>query len=212
MSASSHSMIIPRNETASTLTWPQIRPYRQAAGRSEESPMLAVGLRSQKAKAPLGEAGLSLEEARGDDLRFISKTPKHPSSSTLLRGNSAADRWAGFSQRCILQSARYAGTRPPKNGINAWLSACARPEVKIISAPAVSLRGRGRRADRRRGARSQAPGRSSRPAMAPVLSGDPAAADNACRRARWCRCGASPSPTKQGASSAAMSLSLTSGH
>jgi hypothetical protein len=34
------------------------------------------------------------------------------------------------------QSPDYAGTRPPKNGISAWLSACGRPEVKIISAPA----------------------------------------------------------------------------
>src|SRR5260370_37735360 len=33
----------------------------------------------------------------------------------------------------------YAGTRPPKNGINAWLSVCGRFEVKIIAAPASSL-------------------------------------------------------------------------
>ena len=33
----------------------------------------------------------------------------------------------------------YAGTRPPKNGISAWLSACARFDVNTISAPAVSL-------------------------------------------------------------------------
>ena len=30
----------------------------------------------------------------------------------------------------------YAGTRPPKNGISAWLSVCGRLDVKIISAPA----------------------------------------------------------------------------
>jgi hypothetical protein len=30
----------------------------------------------------------------------------------------------------------HAGTRPPKNGINARLSLCGRFEVKIISAPA----------------------------------------------------------------------------
>ena len=30
----------------------------------------------------------------------------------------------------------HAGTRPPKNDINARLSRCGRPEVKIISAPA----------------------------------------------------------------------------
>ena len=33
----------------------------------------------------------------------------------------------------------YAGTRPPKNGISAWLSVCVRLDVKIISAPASSL-------------------------------------------------------------------------
>ena len=33
----------------------------------------------------------------------------------------------------------YAGTRPPKNGISAWLSVCGRLDVKIISAPAVSI-------------------------------------------------------------------------
>ena len=32
----------------------------------------------------------------------------------------------------------YAGTRPPKNGVRAWLSLCGRFEVKIISAPASS--------------------------------------------------------------------------
>src|SRR5512138_1521914 len=52
-------------------------------------------------------------------------------------------------QRCRCQSgnsgggparklSNYAGTRPPKNGISAWLSVCGRPEVKIISAPAPS--------------------------------------------------------------------------
>ena len=30
----------------------------------------------------------------------------------------------------------YAGTRPPKNGISAWLSVCGRCDVKMISAPA----------------------------------------------------------------------------
>ena len=33
----------------------------------------------------------------------------------------------------------YAGARPPKNGISAWLSVCVRLDVKIISAPAASL-------------------------------------------------------------------------
>src|SRR5436305_14904785 len=36
------------------------------------------------------------------------------------------------------QAADQAGTRPPKNGIKAWLSVCGRLEVKIISAPAAS--------------------------------------------------------------------------
>jgi hypothetical protein len=52
----------------------------------------------------------------------------------------------------------HAGTRPPKNGINARLSVCGRFEVKIISAPASSLsRARGPKQiggaarDRRRG-------------------------------------------------------------
>ena len=39
---------------------------------------------------------------------------------------------------------RYAGTRPPKNGISAWLSVCGRFEVKIISAPALSASRPGR--------------------------------------------------------------------
>ena len=42
----------------------------------------------------------------------------------------------------------------------------------------------------RRAARWRAPDRSSRPAMAQAVSAGPAAADNACRRARRCRCAA----------------------
>ena len=82
----------------------------------------------------------------------------------------------------------YAGTRPPKNGISAWLSVCGRLEVKNISAPAVSLSRRGdpSRSDTRRaiaGAGSiQSTGHGA------SLPAGPATADSGCRRARRCRC------------------------
>src|SRR5262245_19787023 len=43
-----------------------------------------------------------------------------------------------FGQDQAPKNAGHAGTRPPKNGISAWLRACGRPDVKIISAPAPS--------------------------------------------------------------------------
>ena len=74
----------------------------------------------------MGGANGSRECAPDDRLRDTHQ------SSSLMDGD-------GF--RCalpILQAVRYAGTRPPKNGISAWLSVCGRFEVKTISAPAVS--------------------------------------------------------------------------
>ena len=82
----------------------------------------------------------------------------------------------------------HAGTRPPKNGIRARLSVCGRPDVKTISAPAVSASRRAARADPQRAGQSRARDRSSPPAMARAPPGGPSAAGNGCRPAPRCRC------------------------
>src|SRR5690349_2123988 len=54
----------------------------------------------------------------------------------------AVERWQRCHGKtpadCRRKLTGHAGTRPPKNGISAWLSVCGFFDVKIISAPAPS--------------------------------------------------------------------------
>src|SRR3979490_2981213 len=56
----------------------------------------------------------------------------------MREGRALAWKPISAARRRKASAADQAGTRPPKNGIKAWLSVCGRLEGKIISAPASS--------------------------------------------------------------------------